>query len=85
MADNAWAAVMSPDQLAKDVMVFLQAWTQGVDLCDQVVRRMRYPDAAPEAWAMENPRRGGPPLYAIRWHTGFFGSFSSGYVVFSIV
>ena len=46
-----------------------------VDLCDQVVRRMRYPDAAPEAWAMENPRRGGPPLYPIRWHTGFFGSF----------
>ena len=35
------------------VMVFLQARTKGVDLCDQVCRRF-------QAWAMENPRRGGP-------------------------
>eukprot|EP00434_Breviolum_minutum_P024201 symbB.v1.2.021368.t1/scaffold1843.1/size100617/4 len=53
-----------------------------VRLMKEVVRRFHTP---PEAWAMENPRRGGPPLYPKRWHTGFFGSFSSGYVVFSIV
>ena len=46
------------------MMVYLHAWTQWVDLRDQVVMRSPNPveHAAPEAWAMENPRQNGPCL-----------------------